>query len=64
MVSAIENASYICADLEMPPRVRGSMNSILSDVPLWHQFRDEVLPDIVANRPVEGEPLLNYIRNF
>ncbi len=40
------------------------MNSLLSDVPLWYQFREQVLPDIVANRPVEGEALLNYIRNF
>jgi hypothetical protein len=40
------------------------MNSILFDVPLLRHFREEVLPDIVANRPVEGEALLNYIRNF
>jgi hypothetical protein len=40
------------------------MNSLLFDVPLWHRFRDEALPDIVANRPVDGEALLNYIRNL
>ena len=40
------------------------MNSLLMDVSLWHKFRNEVLPGIVAERPVDGEALLNYIGNF
>jgi hypothetical protein len=40
------------------------MNSGFFDIPLYHQFRKHVLPTIIAERPLEGEDLLEYVRSI